>query len=78
VCWFFTSFYLERCIWPDVILGIQQWASDFVHILEKMGYRPWEWLDKLLGKKFELYTGVLMEKTELTETGKGGTDEDKS
>jgi hypothetical protein len=50
------SFYLESSIWPNVI---SQWiqqknsecVSNFVQISDKARKRPWQWIDKHLGKK---------------------------
>jgi hypothetical protein len=47
------SFYLELCIWPDVISRWiwQQVCIRFVEISEKVQWRPWQWLDKCFRKK---------------------------
>jgi hypothetical protein len=56
MCWFFMSFYLELCIWPDAISRWMQQrnsecASNFVQILDKVQRRSWQWSDKCSGKK---------------------------
>jgi hypothetical protein len=75
MCWSFThmSFYLVSCICPDMISWwIWQW-NKFVQISEKVWQRPWQWLDKRLGKKAWAVHG----KSKLTKTEKSETEQSK-
>jgi hypothetical protein len=52
IWWFFTSIYLELCIWSDMISRSDKGISyNFLQILEKVQQRPWQWLDKHSWKK---------------------------
>jgi hypothetical protein len=73
---FFTSFYLESCIWPD---EISQWTdkgkvSNVVKISGKVRRRPLHRLDKRSGKKVWAVHG----KSKFTETEKGERGEEQS
>jgi hypothetical protein len=65
-CWFFTSFYLESCIWPD---AISWWIGKRVYIefCSDLG----TWLDKRSGKKaWDVHGQSKLTKTENGETRK--------
>jgi hypothetical protein len=72
-CWFFTSFYLELCIWPHLI---SQWTRQrnsikFCANLGKVWQRPWHWLERNKAQ-------AVHRKSKLTETEKGETGEEQS
>jgi hypothetical protein len=54
------------CFWDG---ANSECSSNFVQILEKVQWRPWQWLDKRLGKKARAIHG----KFKLTKTEKGKT-----
>jgi hypothetical protein len=72
----FTSFYLVLCISPD---AISRWIRQrmFIKYCKTLGWirrRPWQLLDKRLGKKEWVVHG----KSKLTETEIGETGEEQS
>jgi hypothetical protein len=76
---FFTSFYLDSCIWTGAILWWiwqrnSECASNFEQISEKVWWRPWQWLDMCSRKKAWAIHG----RSKLTETEKGETGVEQS
>jgi hypothetical protein len=81
---FFTSFYLETCIWPDAVSWWNrqrnsECASNFVQIsdLSVQGYHWW-WELYLRLWPWDKVAILPMEKFKLTETRKGETGEEQS
>jgi hypothetical protein len=72
--WFFTSFYLESCTWPD---AISRWIRQRNNIkfsanVGKSATETWQWLYKRSGKKA---WAVQTHETENSETSKQQSQE---